>query len=257
MSFLLGTLALLGSSLSQNPVFVVSLAAIGLLLGLCGVAVPWARKRGLLLAWAGLSVSLPVLALAVFWPGLLGLAPLNLQEKPATDRQVVYALAPVKGAPRAEPRKSEWVDARQGAVEQGGVRVRVAAVALKSVKVKDGSGQNRVAGPGLVIKLRVSNAGANRLISYRSWGEGDPATLPRLTDNTGKAYACKGFGPGWSVVGRVRTAQLPPMKWIDDVLVFEATPASIEYLRLELPCAVFAAPGQMKFEIPRRLIALR
>jgi hypothetical protein len=250
-------MALLAASLTEVRALVVSLAAGGLLLACAGVAVHGAQRRGSLLPLAGLVVSLPMLVLALFWPGVLGVAAHEAREKPSADRQVLYSLTPARGAAHAEPRSSEWVDARQNAVEQAGVRVRVASVAVKPVKVKDASGQSRLAGTALIIKLRISNAGANRLISYQSWGEGDPAILPRLTDNTGKTYARKEFDAGWSAVGRVRTASLPPMKWVDDVLVFEATPASIQYLRLELPCAAFSAPGKLQLEIPRRQIGQR
>jgi hypothetical protein len=256
ISFFVATVALLAGSLSGVRFLVIALAAVGLLLGSGGLLVPWARKRGLLLPLAGLSVSLPVLALAVCCPGVLGLAAYPVRAEHSSDGPVARRLKPGKGVRLAEPTPSEWVDARQNAVEQAGVRVRVASVAVKAVKLKDASGQPRFTETGLVIKLRISNTGANRLIHYQSWGEreGDPAALPRLTDNRGKTYARKELGPALSVFGSVRTALLPPMKWVDDVLVFEATPSSIEYLRLELPCAAFAAPGKLQLQIPRQQI---
>jgi hypothetical protein len=52
----------------------------------------------------------------------------------------------------------------------------------------------------------------------------------------------------------VPRASLPTAKSVDDVLVFEAPPASINYLRLELPCAAFGAKGKLRLEIPRSMI---
>jgi hypothetical protein len=76
-----------------------------------------------------------------------------------------------------------------------------------------------------------------------------------LTDNVGKSYRLKDFGPGEEVVGRTSRASISPAKSADDVLVFEAPKTPILFLRLELPCAAFGAKGSVKLEVPGRWIA--
>jgi hypothetical protein len=156
------------------------------------------------------------------------------------------------------PKESEWVDASKDAIQQGGVRVRIAGVAVKQVELKDANSHRRSGERSLILRFRLSNAGADRLIKYQSWGpsaRADESREPKLTDDRGRQYRRRNTAPGWSVVGQVPAASLPLAKWVDDVLVFEPPPANVQYLRLELPCAAFGASGTLQLEIPRAMIA--
>ena len=188
---------------------------------------------------------------------MLGLPVRALENKPALVSQTVYHFTQGSLQHQA-PRTSEWVDASAEAIQQDGLRVRIAAVQVKAVELKDGQGRRQPGEICLLIKLRVSNAAVDRLVDYRSWGEPqakDQKTMPRLTDDSGKEYRLKEFASGWTVVGHVPKASLPTMKWVDDVLVFPAPPRRVAYLRLELPGAAIGLGSKFQLEIPRRMIS--
>ena len=254
LSFFLGTLALLCASIPGASFLVLPLACTGLLTAGAGVAVPSARKAGLRFVAAGGAVSALVLAIASCWPTLLRLPTPATSSKPSTDTQLVYHHAK-RSQQRLAPKQSEWVNASQDGVQQAGVRVRIRGVAVMPVALKDATGQRRRGERSLVIRLRISNAQADRLVEYQSWSAAADKP-PRLDDDTGKSYTLKHLGPD-QVVGQVQHAWLPMAKWVDDVLVFDAPAGKIEWLRLELPCARVGLEGQFRLEIPRRLIAFQ
>jgi hypothetical protein len=158
----------------------------------------------------------------------------------------------------AEPAAdSEWVDASKDAVQQGDVRLRVVSAGVKPLELKDSSGKKRLGEKCLIIKLRISNAGAGQLIQYSGWdqsGSADQGLLPSVHDSHGKNYVLKVFEPGQEVVGHVSQWSIAPGKWVDDILVFEALSTRVEFLRLELPCQAFQETGTIRLQIPRRMI---
>jgi hypothetical protein len=255
-AFFLSTMALLCASISGLNSIVLPMAGAALLLGGLGLLLGSARKRGLTLPLAGLAVSIPVVTIGYWWPEKLGL-PAPAAANDASETQTVYHLADPAGVQRVGPRLADWVDASKEAIQQEGIRVRIASVEVKPVNLKDAHGRRRLADRSLVIQLRVSNASADRLVEYKSWGEAedtDNELSARLTDNSDKPYRLKRFAAGWNIPGHVPRASLPTAKWVDDVLVFEAPPASITSLRLELPRAAFGAKGKLQLEIPRHMI---
>src|SRR5215467_9090082 len=106
-----------------------------------------------------------------------------------------------------------------------------------------------------MIGLRITNAGIARKLDYLSWGGNTRAQdKPVLRDEQGRPYAEKAFAAGWTIKGHVASASIPPGKTLDDILVFEAPPTNVQSLRLELPAAAVGAEGQLRMEIPRRMI---
>ncbi|HEV3078425.1 MAG TPA: hypothetical protein VGY66_01545 [Gemmataceae bacterium] len=257
LSFFFGTFSLLFASLPTLTWLVLPMAATGVFLGSLGLLVRSARNSGVGLPGAGLAVSVPVMLIAIFWPDVLGLPGRAPESKPSAGTQTVYHFA--KGSVQHEaPRKNEWIDAGEEAIQQNGMRVRVTAVLVKAVELKDGQGRRRPGEICLLVKLRVSNASVDRRVDYGSWGESpdkEQKTMPRLTDDSGKEYRLQKFEPGWTIVGHVPKASLPTAKWVDDVLVFQSPARGIAYLRLELPGAAVGLAGKFQFEIPRRMIS--
>lgn len=166
--------------------------------------------------------------------------------------------------------ESEWVDAGTNAIQQGDVRVRLTSIAIGPVDFQDASRPPKGSSPNpaqkrprekyLVIRLRISNAGAGQLIEYAGWSH--PSAKPegavlRLRDAGGKMYPLKVFPAGREVVGQVATASIPPSKWVDDVLVFEAPTGRVEYLRLELPGESVGSKGSFRLQMPGRMIVSR
>jgi hypothetical protein len=247
-AFFLASLACLSLSLPGAGWLAVPLAGAALALGGAALALPAARSRGVLAAALGLIVGTGVLAVAgyqsvVFWRATSGDDPLA----PAGAQAVVHLRG--HGVERhLEPKEAEWVDASRDAIQQGDVRVRVAAVALETLAP---AARGLPSERRLVIRLRVSNAGADRLVPYAGWGTADAG--PRLRDDQGRVY------PSTPPTGResarpVGRAEIPPEKWVDDVLVFEAPAARTGPLRLELPGPATGAEGKLQFLIPRAMV---
>src|SRR5262249_4287815 len=112
----------------------------------------------------------------------------------------------------------------------------------------------------LVINLRISNLGVARKIDYRTWrepGAKGETTAVKLSDNSRKGYRVAELPADVDLGTSVQQASMPPAKPLEDILVFEAPPKSIEYLHLELPASAFGASGKLRFEIPRRMIWFR
>jgi hypothetical protein len=80
---------------------------------------------------------------------------------------------------------------------------------------------------------------------------------PVLRDGKGKSYRVKTFPLGWVVKGRAKAASIPPGKFLDDVLFFEAISQTVDSLSLELPGAPVGVEDKLKLEIPKHMIAFR
>jgi hypothetical protein len=250
-ALLCGSMALLAASIPYLQVLSLALSVAGLVLGSLGIA----RPRGIVFPVAGLAVSLPAFCLAVlgtFWDG---------GEEASENRQKLIPLRNQLGA-GGGPSQAElgqetmWVDASKDAVQQGDVRVRLVSAGVEPVELKESSGKKRFGEKCLVIKLRISNAGAGQLIPYSSWDQSrsaDPALVPVLHDAGGKNYPLRVFEPGQEAVGHVSTWSIAPGKFVDDILVFEAV-ARVEFLRLELPCQAFQEDDTIRLQIPGRMI---
>jgi hypothetical protein len=258
-AFVLGSFAFLSAALLHLGVITFALGLVGLVAGLVGVLISRGNRRRLVLPAAGLAVCLAAVLIAVFLPQWLGLGPLWGEPKPP-DRSgdAVISLSGTSGFRRAAEGEALWVDASRDALHHGDVRLRVSSATVGPAAFEPIHGRRPPGDRCLVIGLRITNAGIGRKINYTNGG--DPASArdrPILRDNQGKSYPEKVFGAGWVVKGRATTASIPPGKTLDDLLVFEAPPASIDHLRLELPGSAFGADGQLRMEIPRQMIAFR
>jgi hypothetical protein len=145
----------------------------------------------------------------------------------------------------------EWLNASTGRVVHDDLRVRFTDIAVEFVEIKGLDPKKQPKDPSLAIRFRLSNGGFHRRIPYESWAEKNP---PTLTDDAGRRYNLRDFGPGAEVAGHIHTASVAPSKAVDDVLVFEAPSAKIEYLHLELPAAAYGSEGVLRVLIPKSMI---
>jgi hypothetical protein len=251
-SFLCGSLALLLASIPYLKYLAPPLSAGGLVLGALGIIACFRKGDGWLFAAAGLAMSLPVFCLVTF-------ALFRHQTGgPSDHQQQLIPLRSQTNLSNPASLESDWVDASKDAVQRGDLRVRLVSAAIQPVELKEPSGKKHFSKKCLVIKLRISNAGAGRLLQYSGWTRTtaeEAAAKPLVYDPAGKTYAVKVFEPGHEVVGHVARASIPPGKWVDDVLVFEAVPPRVESLRLDLPLQALAMEGKVRFQIPGRMIA--
>jgi hypothetical protein len=259
-SFLLGSFAFLAAAILHVGLITFALGLLGLALGVFGILRPSAGPRRLVLPVAGTAVSLPAVLIAAFLPHWLGLGPLwGARKPPNFGRDAAISLGGDGGLRRAADGEILWVDASRDALHHGNVRLRVVSpVVVGPVPFVAVPGKQPPGDRCLRIGLRITNAGLGRNLSYFSWGVAAKAQdRPVLRDDQGKAYAEKAFAAGWVVKGRVANAGIPPGKTLDDVLVFEAPPKTVQHLRLELPASAVGGSGTLHMEIPRQMIAFR
>jgi hypothetical protein len=225
----------------------VPLSGVALVLGLLALV---SRPPGgiyLALPLLGVAVSLPAVVMAFWMWGSWSDA--------SNEKQVFLGNPGVAAQRRAE--RTDWVDANLHELKQGDVRVRVMDVAVRSVELKDAAGTTPTPEKYLVIRLRVTNAAPSRKLEYVSWGEpgtGGTKALVRVQDQRGKEYAAKSFGAETEVMGHVRKGSIPAGKSLEDVLVFEAAAADVEFLRVELSTTAFHQPGRLRAQVPRPMI---
>lgn len=257
LSFLFGSLAILALSLPFAGGSIMPLSSMGVLCGVLGFF--WAAWRpvGVRLASLGLAVSVPALLIGSFWQAGPQAAP-KLVSLPATSPPLVVHLAQRTGRTLV-PREGDWADASKDAAQQGDVRVRVTTAEIRRLELSNPKRPRLSPEKWLVVRLRVSNAGTSRIIDYTGWGVLRPDTeaTARLTDPQGKAYQPRFLGANAKLLGQVQQAAFAPGKWVEDALVFEAPPADVKFVRLELPCNACGGTGILNLEIPRRMIAFR
>jgi HEAT repeat protein len=129
----------------------------------------------------------------------------------------------------------EWADASQHAVQQGDLRLRVNRVRRKTKH--------------LLIELVLSNVGKHGGINYQRWGT--PALLegPRLFDSTGSSLLLVPLESG----GGSRLL-IPPNGSVTELFLFEAPVGNLAQLKLELPASAFEGTGQLRIQIPERML---
>jgi hypothetical protein len=258
-SLLLASAALLTASIPYLRMLALPLSGLGVVLSAVAMISALGsrdylarRKRGLALPLAGGVASLTVFLLTGFWLNQFSALFASLRKSPTFEQKTV----PLRTqANRSESRHLEagWVDASQEAVQFGDVRVKLVSATIGPAELKLPKGKKPPKEKYLIVKVRVSNAGAERVVQFRSWYEaavrGEQAAAV-LQDNQGKTYPMKVFPPDVEVVGRVTQATLPPGKKVEDLLIFEWRPTQVEFLRLELPASVFGSSGAVRMQIP-------
>jgi hypothetical protein len=254
-SFALGSFAFLAAAIFHVGLLTFALGLAGLLFGVFGLLVRSGKQGRPVLTAVGLAVSLPAVLLAALWPGWLGLNPLwDPPAPPEHKGPVVLSLSGRGDFRDAEEGEALWVDASKDALHQGDVRLRVVSALVGAAQFEPIQGKEPPAVRCLMIHLRITNAGIARKLPYTGWGS---EARPVLHDDRGKSYGVKTFAAGWVVKGRAMSSSIPPGKSLNDVIVFEAPPATISYLRLELPASAVGAEGQLQMEIPKRAIVFR
>ena len=246
----------MAASIPYLRVLALPLSGSGIILGAFSLMSADKRKSGIGLPLAGGVVSLAVFFLAGFWLGQFEILLGRWRKSPASEQKAV----PLRGQanrPQGDHPQSDWVDASQEAVQLGDVRVRLVSATIGTVELKDAKGKKRPSEKCLILKVRVSNAGAERVVQFTSWNK--PVSLgekgvPLLHDNQGRLYSLKSFPDEVEVAGQVTHAVLPPSKKVEDILIFEGRPTQVEFLRLELPASAFGSSGIVRMQIPGRMI---
>jgi hypothetical protein len=249
IAFTLGGLGLFVSQVPYGRFVTVALAALGLLVGLAGLAF---AERGRLIPAAAAALNAAALFVVVLLPGWLGLDSWRPDPPPDEFRRPM-AIPLDRGA--ASP--ADWVDVSRASWRLEDVRVSVRSAGVAPMELLGPKGQKKWTKERyLQIWLQVTNVGVARKVEFQAWGAaaGPGDAVPRLTDPAGKALAAKTFDPGTTPAWRVQTTGLLPGKSADHLLVFEAPAAAVDRLRLELPGSAFGAEEPVRLEIPRSFL---
>lgn len=253
---LLASAALVAASIPYLRVLALPLSGLGIILGASALMSADKRKSGIGLPLAGGVVSLAVFFLAGIWLDQFKIILGGWRKSPAGEQKTV-PLRNQANRSGTDHAPNDWVDASQEAVQLGDVRVRLVSATIGTVELKDSKGKKRPSEKCLILKVRVSNAGAERVVQFSSWykpGSLSEKGVPLLHDNQGKLYSLKSFPADLELVGRITQAVLPPSKKVEDVLIFEGRPTQVEFLRLELPASAFGSAGVVRMQIPGRMI---
>lgn len=246
----LGVVALALLPISGLSVLALACGGLGLLLGGRSVFRALGTEGGIGLPLAGSAVSVGALLAVV-----VGMT--SASNDPDPRPLLVPGPGQYDGPSKGQPMPidpSEWVDASKNAVQQGNARVRLTYAFTGSA----GSGEGK---PGktkaLTIGIRIEHIGVKRTLRYGSWAEmraeaGKPAV--GLTDDKGQPYLLRVRAPGSETEGQVHAASLGPREYACDTLVFEAPPAHIAFLHLELPAEAVGGTGAFRLLLPRAMI---
>lgn len=249
LAFLCFSVALLFSSFTSLELFIKPLAAVGLLAGLFGGAIP-----GL---WRGKKVIFPVLLSVLCLVVLLFLGRWPSSSSPP-PRLVTVSLQQGGMAAHEAVTEDDWVLASASAIKRGDVRVEIVSAQIGPVDLKRNASVSASPQRYLTIRVRVSYEGVIfQQTPYEPWSDraNSPSKhAPTLTDNQGQTYAQQTFAPDWKVAGRADVDALNPGHQVKEVLVYPVPQTDVQHLRLLLPGSAFGLPGEFRFQIPRSMI---
>jgi hypothetical protein len=203
---------------------------------------------------AGVAVSGAVAITALGCPGLLGPVYQSLKEQGATDPTVIRRIPLPGRAATTGAEDPEWADASRTALQQGQVNVQVEEVAVAPMRSAPVPNKESKRDLCLVIRLRIRQQPQTVMSSTNR--RGDAAALkqrypPTVADTTGKVYELLEVQVGDAAE---KTRGVSAFGMSSRVLVFEAPPAGVRALRLEVPAAAWGGRGAFRFRIPGPMI---
>jgi hypothetical protein len=245
---------LLAASFPAGATLTRPLAALGLLVGTVGAfAAAGAKPARLVLPVGGAIASGALLLAASLSPGLLGPRYEASRQKSDYDPEAVRVV-PLKLDRRAGALEIDgFADASRAAVQQGGVRVRVAGASVGPVQLVDAK-KRFTKQPLLAIVVQVQHLGEGPTVPFVHWGLAAGRAVPPATATAGgRKLGLPDLGTDLPV-GVSHGQELFPGRAVDDLLVFEA-PSGPEPVRLELPAEAWGGRGSFRFHIPASMIA--
>jgi hypothetical protein len=261
--------ALLLASFPELSHLTFPFSVSGFVLGACAVA--WAlacNKDRWLVPAAGAVVSLGVLLVVQYWPGLLGahLDPALQAEVEDTTphiiplktkaRRGVRTKLTVEPRPDWSPEGGDWPNASRAAVRLGDVRIQILLVKVSPVTINKGPEDEQTREEYLLVSLRATNVGAaGEGIPYSGWTKNaSGGNGPTLRDRSGALCRRKTFPANVTVLGQAGKERLYPGRGVNDLLVFEVPPEEKDCLFLELPASAWSGSGTVRFALPKEMV---
>jgi hypothetical protein len=251
-SLVLGIVAFLLCWIPFIGILTIPIAALGALFGGIGFVVALVRRgSGIGYPIAGGVICGLALMIGVGQVGVIGATVSAIDEVQQrgvrTNQEAIGATGP----------KKEWASARSP-VRQGDTQVRITAVRIGPVKLKDTfSGGGDTSTSYLSINLDIANLSQSKKIDYKTWQGADFSfgrDYASLRDNHGNVYKRIDFGFGSDIVGQTKADAMYPGKSISDTLVFELPIDNIQHLDLELPAANLGGDGMFRLRIPADMV---
>jgi hypothetical protein len=247
-AFFLAALALLSAPLFGARPLTVALAALGIGAGLVGLFTRGGSAGGRFLPTLGSALSGLVLTLVFLAPRYLSsywAMSFDVPEPDMNAQEYVARDWPMKKG--RTPTADDWADAVNEAVRQQDVLVRLDSVSVAALG-------NQSAKKYLLIHYRLGNPGHGMGLKYAGFGHAAP---PLLTDEAGRSYPfieqrrrnLKAGPPPTFVPWQPQEVYVPPGRFVDFQLIFEAPSLPLPALKLELPAAAWGRSGQCKLRI--------
>lgn len=243
-SFLLASLAVPTASIPGAARLSLSVATLGLALGLLGVAWALTKARGFRSPLGGLVVSSVMILVVAFGPALAEQSQ-RLEAQDQVHEPIVVALGANDGIP-VRAVQSGWITAMSEAYQQDDVRVRITSVSVNHPK---GPAEKEQGPTTLAVGVRAINVGAARRIPYTGWNTAAAKDRPLLVDD--QTTWCR------QLPSAAMARKIAPGSSVDELLVFEIPSVEARFWRLTLPLAALGGKGNIQFEIPRQTAAER
>jgi hypothetical protein len=249
LSFFFGSAALLSSSMPSFRSYALPLALIGMLVGVGSLFISSRRA----LAAVGLASNAAAVLGIVLFPRLFPFMPSNTQLDPDQLRGKVCRITtgysrniPVREEPIVLD-TPEPIDMSKYAIQQDDIRVRILSASVGPIPFKVKGTRRETA---LLLTVRLYHVGSQKTIHYQSWNRAPIVVV----DESGRRYPQYELPAGAEIEGQVASADLAPMGFVKDLLVFKPPPKPWTRLRLELPASSYGSSGTLHLEIPPEML---
>lgn len=250
-SVIMGTLAFLICWIPLLNLVGLPLSAIGLILGVVGIAVAVSRRgSGIGLPIAGSAICALAIAVTLVWTSMVVSGARGIGN--AVERAA--ASAEHQLASRSVPHTTEDPHFAGTPIAVGDISVEVTSVRVGKVPMQD---RGRPAGESsedrLMVTVLVKNTSESSKIDYSSWNYDSKGGVK---DNFQNVYA-SAESPMFATrkpAGNVIKQTLYPGESVSDVLVFERPVDGVEFLDVQLSAVHVGGRGVLKIRCPASMI---
>lgn len=243
LAFFFAALALLMAACALPRFLTITLAVLGLAIGLVGLMAQgeeWRPKDAVWLALGGGGSGL-LLLLALFAPSSLSVRWGMDFDVPEPDRNKQMLVSHDNKTEVKELTSADRVDAETKAIRQGDIFIRVESAVVERPTVKEQ--------PALMITLHIANVGQLYNVAYHGQASGQFPAVVR--DSRGKELQRR----DWKATDKKKphplgNVSILPTHEVKDLVVCEPPWSGTGQVELDLPAAAWGREGVCRFTIP-------
>jgi hypothetical protein len=246
LAFTLAAAAMLFAAFSLPRYLALSLAGLGVLLGLVGAVVPrdeWKLKDAVWLALGG-GFCASLLLLGFTHPEWFNNRWGRDFEVQGPDENAKYEVSLDNETEIKELKGNEPVDASKHAIRQGVLLIRLEKAEVKRI----GKSGTTV----LLVTLHLENVGQRYIVDYRGQGGGELEIIAR--DSLGKTLQRRELGSEAEKLGQIRGAVILPTHSVKDRIAVEAPWPGTAHVEIDIPSSAWGREGVCQFTIPNQWI---